>query len=74
MDPRKVQILQELAQTTKGKDMKSMAPLLAKATKKMREENLQFTAKESELMMDILTQNMSPQEKQKAEMMKKIMK
>ena len=38
----------------------------------MKEHNLSFTPEESSLLIEILTKDMSPQEKEKVEMMKNI--
>ena len=73
MDKRKVEILKELSESTKGKGMKEIAPLLSNAMKKMQKEGTAFTKEESSIMMEILTRNMNAQEKAKVEMMKKMM-
>lgn len=73
MNPKKVQILKELAAQTEGKADKEIAPLLLETMKKMQKENLTFTKEESGIMMDILTRNMSPAERAKVDMMKKMM-
>lgn len=73
MNPKKVQILKELAEKTEGKADKEIASLLLETMKKMQKENLTFTKEESAVMMEILTRNMSPAERAKVDMMKKMM-
>ena len=73
MNPKKVQILKELAEKTEGKADKEIAALLLETMKKMQKENLTFTKEESAVMMEILTRNMSPSERAKVDMMKKMM-
>ena len=73
MNPKKVQILKELAAKTEGKADKEIATLLMETMKKMQKENLTFTKEESAVMMEILTRNMSPSERAKVDMMKKMM-
>lgn len=73
MNPKKVQILKELAEKTEGKADKEIAALLLETMKKMQKENLTFTKEESAVMMEILTRNMSPAERAKVDMMKKMM-
>ena len=57
MHPVKLQVMKELAENMQGKSMKDAAPLLMAATK---------------VLLEILTRNMSPQEKAKVEMMKNV--
>ena len=73
MNPKKVQILKELAAKTEGKADIEIATLLMETMKKMQKENLTFTKEESAVMMEILTRNMSPSERAKVDMMKKMM-
>lgn len=74
MDPRKIKILQELSLQMEGKSMKQMAPVLTKTLERMRREGLEFTREESDLLMQILMQGMSKEERQKVERMKAYMK
>lgn len=73
VDPRKVAILLELAKDAEGKSMDRLVPLLLNTNKKLKELNLTFTKDESDIMIDILTKNLTPKEKQQFEMIKKIM-
>ena len=52
--------------------MKDAAPLLMAATTKLKNHNLFFSPEESKVLLEILTRNMSPQEKAKVEMMKNV--
>lgn len=72
MHPIKIQIMKELVQNMQGKQMKEAAPLLMAAASRLKNHNLSFTPEESSLLIEILTKDMSPQEKEKVEMMKKI--
>ena len=60
MHPVKLQVMKELAENMQGKSMKDAAPLLMAATTKLK------------VLLEILTRNMSPQEKAKVEMMKNV--
>ena len=64
--------MKELVQNMQGKQMKEAAPLLMAAASRLKNHNLSFTPEESSLLIEILTKDMSPQEKEKVEMMKKI--
>ncbi len=72
MHPIKIQIMKELVQNMQGKQMKEAAPLLMAAASRLKNHNLSFTPEESSLLIEILTKDMSPQEKEKVEMMKNI--
>lgn len=74
MHPAKIQIMKELAENMKGKQMKDAAPLLMAATSQLKAKNLSFTPEESSILLEILTKDMSPQEKAKVEMMKNVVK
>lgn len=71
MHPVKLQIMKELVDNMKGKSMKEAAPLLMVAMNKLKGHNLSFTSEETKILMEVLTKDMSPQEKAKVEMMKK---
>lgn len=74
MHPKKVEIMKELAENMKGKQMKDAAPLLISATNKLKQYNLSFTSEESAVLIEILSQGMSPQEKARVEMMKNVLR
>jgi hypothetical protein len=73
IDPRKMAILMELIKEAEGKPMDKLVPLLVNTNKKLQQQNMTFTKDESDVMIEILTRNMSPKEKQQFEMIKKIM-
>ena len=72
MHPVKLQVMKELAENMQGKSMKDAAPLLMAATTKLKNHNLSFSPEESKVLLEILTRNMSPQERAKVEMMKNV--
>ena len=73
VDPKKLAILMELMKEAEGKPMDKLLPLLMTTNKRLQEQNLTFTKDESDLMVDILTKNMTPKEKQQFEMIRKMM-
>jgi hypothetical protein len=73
VDPRKMAILLELIKQAEGKPMEQLLPLLMNANKKLQQHNMTFTKDESDVVMDVLTKNMSPKEKSQFEMIKQIM-
>lgn len=54
--------------------MKDMAPFLLGALGNARKNNIQFTGAETELLISILKQNMSPEEAAKADRIIRLMK
>ncbi len=70
MHPVKLKVMKELAENMKGKPMKEAAPYLMAAANQLKKHNLSFAPEETGVLMEILTKDMSPQEKAKVEMMK----
>ncbi|MDF2905786.1 MAG: hypothetical protein K0R34_1107 [Herbinix sp.] len=73
IDPKKLAILLELMKEAEGKSMDKLLPLLMTTNKRLQEQNLTFTKDESDMMIEILTKNMTPKEKQQFEMIRKMM-
>lgn len=73
IDPRKVAILLELAKEAEGKPMDKLLPMLMNANKRLQEQNLTFTKDESDILMEMLSKNLSPKEKMQFEMFKNMM-
>ncbi len=73
VDPKKLTILLELMKEAEGKPMDKLLPLLMTTNKRLQEQNLTFTKDESDLMIEILTKNMTAKERQQFEMIRKMM-
>lgn len=73
IDPRKLSILLELVKEAEGKPMDKLIPLLVNANKKIQQQNMTFSKDETDIMLELLTKNMSPTEKMQFEMIKKMM-
>lgn len=73
IDPRKLSILLELAKDAEGKPMDKLLPMLMNVNKKMKDQNLTFSKDESDMLMELLTKNLSAKEKMQVEMMRKMM-
>lgn len=73
IDPRKLKILLELMKESEGKSMDKLIPLIMSTDKKLKEQNLNFSKDESDIMIEILTKNMSSKEKAQFEMIRKMM-
>jgi hypothetical protein len=73
IDPRKLAILLEVMKEAEGKPMDKLLPLMMNTNKKLQEQNLSFSKDESDMLVDILSKNLSPKEKAQFEMLKKMM-
>jgi hypothetical protein len=73
IDPRKMAILLDLMKQAEGKPMEQMVPILMAANKRLQQQNMTFTKDESDVMIEVLTKNMSPKEKAQFEMIKRFM-
>lgn len=73
IDPRKLAVLIELMKEAEGKPLDQVLPMLMRTNKRLQEQNLVFSKEESELMIELLTKNMSQKEKMQFEMIRKMM-
>lgn len=73
LDPRKLAVLMELVKEAEGKPLDKLIPLIISTNKKLQAQNLSFTKDESEILIEVLTKNMSPREKAQFEMLRKLM-
>jgi hypothetical protein len=73
VDPRKLAILLDLVKSAEGKPLDKLMPIIMETNKKLNEQDLTFNKDESDIMMEILTKNLSPKEKMQFEMIRKMM-
>ncbi|BCN31994.1 hypothetical protein [Anaeromicropila herbilytica] len=73
IDPRKLAVLVELIGDAEGKPLDKSLPSLMSANAKLKTMGLSFTAEETNLILEILTKDMSPSEKQKFNSMRVMM-
>lgn len=74
MSPEKLQFLMNFASSEKPTDFKDMMPFLLSAMGSAKSKNIQFTEPETDLLVQILKQNMSPEESAKADKIMQLMK
>ena len=72
MDANKMACLSQMAGEMQGQSKDSMMSFLMSATTKAESQGIEFTDSETDLLMAELTKNMSPQERQKITMMRKM--
>lgn len=73
IDPRKLAILMEVMKEAEGKPMDKLIPLIMQTNKRLQQQNLTFTKDESDVMLELMTKNMTPKERQQFEMFKTMM-
>lgn len=72
LDARKLAVLIDLMNEADGKPLDKALPLLIKTNAKMKALGLTFTPEETSLIVEILSKDMSPADKQKLEMIKRM--
>ena len=73
LDPRKLTALIELMKQAEGKPLDKVLPLLMTTNKRLQEQNLMFNKEETDIMIKLLTKNLSPKEKMQFDMFRKMM-
>lgn len=74
LSPEKLHFLMEFQNTSKPSSMQSAAPFFMQMLRQARSKGIQFSEDESSLLIDILKQNMTPQEQKKADMILNMIK
>ena len=74
ISPEKLEFLMNFASAEKPNDIKDMMPFLLGTMNSAKKQNIQFSDPETELLVNILKQKMSPEEAAKADKMIKLMK
>lgn len=65
ISPEKLAFLQAFSNMPAGSNSAAMMQKLSQCQKQAREQNIQFTPNEQNLLIDLLTANLSPAEKTK---------
>lgn len=73
LNPAKKQLLQELMTNSNGLSMDKMLPLLMGANSKMKSQGLSFTPQETAAITELLSARLSPAERTRFEMLRKMM-
>lgn len=74
LSPEKLAFLMNFANAKKPTQMQDMMPFLMSSMNQAKKDNIQFTPSESDLLIEILKQNLSPEEAHKVDMMMRIMR
>ena len=68
IEPEKLAFLISFAEGANNKTPEKILPLLMQANNQMKSQNLNFSKNEQELLLEVLTEDMSPSDKQKVKM------
>lgn len=74
LTPEKLNFLINFANMKKPTQMHEMMPFLMSSMKQAQKENIQFTSNETDLLIEILKQNLSPEESKKVDMVLSMLK
>lgn len=72
IDPAKLALLVSFSESANGKNPDMILPLLMQANSQMKSQNLNFSKTEQELLIDVLTEGMSKEDKNKVNMIKSL--
>lgn len=75
ISPEKLALLMNLAQTNSPKETpQEMAESLKNASETAQKQGINFSSNEREMIVEVLKQNMSPQEQKKVDLLMQMMK
>lgn len=74
ISPEKINFLMQFAAQNKTGNAKEMSNMILGAVNNAKKEGIQFTPNETDLIIEILKQNMSPEEQRKADQILALMK
>lgn len=66
ISPAKRALLESLIQSSKGKKQKDLLPFMTSAMNEAKRQNLNLTSDEASLLIEVLMENLSPEEREKA--------
>ncbi len=67
MKPKKQKMIEQLAASLQGKKLTEALPLLTRWKKTMQQENIQFTPEENQILTEIFSAQLTPQQKKQFE-------
>lgn len=70
IDPAKLALLSSLADSAKDKTPEKILPLLMQANATIKDQDLTFAKSEQDLLIEVLTEGMSAEDKKKVNMIK----
>ena len=73
IDPIKLKIIMEIREKSKNKSGEELLPEIMKINQELNRRNMNFTKNESEILMDVIEESLSPADRQKFNMLKGFM-
>lgn len=70
VDPKKLQIMELLITQCQGKNISEILPNIMTASSRMSEQGLSFTNTETTIILDALKEGMTPEERQRLDMLR----
>ncbi len=74
LTPEKIAFLQNFASASKPTDMRSMLPFLMSTMNNAKKENIQFSETETDLLIQVLKMNLSPEETERVDKVMNLIK
>lgn len=74
ISPAKRALLESLIQSSKGKKQKDLLPFLTSAMNEAKRQNVNLTSDEASLLIEVLMENLNPDEREKASQVLKMAK
>lgn len=72
MDPQKMTFLLDLVKEAQTQNSSSLLPFLLSVTARANQQGMQFTDEETEMLMNQLSKNMTPQDQEKIAMIRQM--
>ena len=74
ISPERIKFLMQFAAQNKSGNAKEMSNMILGAMNNAKKEGIQFTPNETDMVIEILKQNMSPEEQRKADQLLHLMR
>lgn len=71
MDPKKQNMIEQLADSLEGRKLTEAVPIITKWKEQMQRENIVFTPEENQLLTEIFSEQLTPAQRQQFEYLKR---
>ncbi len=73
IDPLKLKIIMEIQKKSKNSSMEQLLPEIMKVNQELKRRNMSFSKQETEILLDVIEEGLSPEEKPRFNMLKGFM-
>ncbi|MBQ9279266.1 MAG: hypothetical protein IJ224_11615 [Lachnospiraceae bacterium] len=70
IDPVKLKIIMEISEKSKNKSVEELLPEIMKINQELNRRNMNFSKNETEILMDVIEESLSPADRQRFNMIK----